>query len=226
MERVLDASRQETAQLLASLQRRANRTWTPMDPPPTTLSLEGAQPLVPGLHGNQSQQEVLQPLSAGPPAPCGSGLRCDCLSPQVCTSVGTSVGTSVRTDCLSPQVCTSVGTSVGTSVRTDCLSPQVGTSVGTSVRTDCLSPPGVHYRKSCASSGACLISSSGYQQFCTGRLHSVCISCCSQPLCNGPRRRRSQPSASSGPAPRLWSPAPFCWLLPLLLLLMLGEGLV
>ncbi|CAL8390592.1 unnamed protein product [Boreogadus saida] len=89
MERVLEASRQEAAQLLASLQRRANRTWTPMFPPPP--SLEGAQPLVPGLHGNQ---------------------------------------------------------------------------------------------------------------------------------------RRSQPSASSGPAPRLWSPAPLCRLLPLLLLLMLGEGLV
>ncbi|CAL8285072.1 unnamed protein product [Gadus morhua 'NCC'] len=43
MERVLQASRQEPAQLLASLQRRANRTWTPMDPPP---SLEGAQRLV------------------------------------------------------------------------------------------------------------------------------------------------------------------------------------
>ncbi|CAL8407111.1 unnamed protein product [Arctogadus glacialis] len=102
----------------------------------------------------------------------------------------------------------------------------IWTMVGTSVRTDCLSPPGVHYRKSCASSGACLISSSGYQQFCTGRLHLVCISCCSQPLCNGPRRRRSQPSASSGPTPRLWSPTPFFRLLPLLLLLMLGEGLV
>lgn len=54
---------------------------------------------------------------------------------------------------------------------------------------------GVHYRKSCASSGACLIASSGYQQFCTGRLNSVCISCCNAPLCNGPRRRRPIPSA-------------------------------
>lgn len=54
---------------------------------------------------------------------------------------------------------------------------------------------GIHYRKSCASSGACLIASSGYQQFCTGRLNSVCIYCCNTPLCNGPRRRRPIPSA-------------------------------
>ncbi|XP_025759393.1 ly6/PLAUR domain-containing protein 1 isoform X2 [Oreochromis niloticus] len=56
---------------------------------------------------------------------------------------------------------------------------------------------GVHYRKSCASSGACLIASSGYQQFCTGKLNSVCISCCNTPLCNGPRqKKRPQPSAA------------------------------
>ncbi|CAL8407033.1 unnamed protein product [Arctogadus glacialis] len=113
----------------------------------------------------------------------------------------------------------------------DCSLPDYVVNCTVNVQDTCqqevlVTPDGVHYRKSCASSGACLISSSGYQQFCTGRLHSVCISCCSQPLCNGPRRRRSQPSASSGPAPRLWSPAPLCRLLPLLLLLMLGEGLV
>nr|XP_033471304.1 ly6/PLAUR domain-containing protein 1-like [Epinephelus lanceolatus] len=56
---------------------------------------------------------------------------------------------------------------------------------------------GIHYRKSCASSGACLIASSGYQQFCTGRLNSVCISCCNTPLCNGPRRKRPVPSAAA-----------------------------
>lgn len=55
----------------------------------------------------------------------------------------------------------------------------------------------MHYRKSCASSGACLIASSGYQQFCTGKLNSVCISCCNTPLCNGPRqKKRPQPSAA------------------------------
>uniref|UniRef100_A0A8C5DP57 Ly6/PLAUR domain-containing protein 1-like n=2 Tax=Gouania willdenowi TaxID=441366 RepID=A0A8C5DP57_GOUWI len=56
---------------------------------------------------------------------------------------------------------------------------------------------GIHYRKSCASSGACLISSSGYQQFCTGRLNSVCISCCNTPLCNGQIKRR--PGHSQAP---------------------------
>lgn len=49
---------------------------------------------------------------------------------------------------------------------------------------------GIHYRKSCASSGACLIASSGYQQFCTGKVNSVCITCCNTPLCNGPRHKR------------------------------------
>uniref|UniRef100_A0A3Q2P5Q5 LY6/PLAUR domain containing 1 n=1 Tax=Fundulus heteroclitus TaxID=8078 RepID=A0A3Q2P5Q5_FUNHE len=56
---------------------------------------------------------------------------------------------------------------------------------------------GIHYRKSCASSGACLIASSGYQQFCTGRLNSVCITCCNTPLCNGPKRKRPVPSAAT-----------------------------
>ncbi|XP_056444446.1 ly6/PLAUR domain-containing protein 1-like [Gadus chalcogrammus] len=84
----------------------------------------------------------------------------------------------------------------------DCSLPDYVVNCTVNVQDTCqqevlVTPDGVHYRKSCASSGACLISSSGYQQFCTGRLHSVCISCCSQPLCNGPRRRRSQPSASS-----------------------------
>ncbi|MEQ2278549.1 hypothetical protein AMECASPLE_000105, partial [Ameca splendens] len=55
----------------------------------------------------------------------------------------------------------------------------------------------IHYRKSCASSGACLIASSGYQQFCTGRLNSVCITCCNTPLCNGLKRKRPVPSAAT-----------------------------
>ncbi|XP_062302976.1 ly6/PLAUR domain-containing protein 1-like isoform X1 [Osmerus eperlanus] len=60
----------------------------------------------------------------------------------------------------------------------------------------------IHYRQSCASSAACLISSSGYQQFCTGKLHSVCITCCSTPLCNGPRLKK-RPYPSAAPAPLL-----------------------
>ncbi|KAJ8415222.1 hypothetical protein AAFF_G00009200 [Aldrovandia affinis] len=76
-----------------------------------------------------------------------------------------------------------------------------------------LANQGVHYRKSCASSGACLIASSGYQQFCTGKLHSVCISCCNTPLCNGPRQKRPTPSAVPPPMPY----TPLCLLLLLLL---------
>ncbi|CAL8390569.1 unnamed protein product [Boreogadus saida] len=56
MERVLEASRQEAAQLLASLQRRANRTWTPMPPPSGGRSASGPW--------SPCQQEVLQPLCA------------------------------------------------------------------------------------------------------------------------------------------------------------------
>lgn len=72
----------------------------------------------------------------------------------------------------------------------------VATSVSISTLTLCFHA-GIHYRKSCASSGACLIASSGYQQFCTGRLNSVCIYCCNTPLCNGPRRRRPISSAAA-----------------------------
>uniref|UniRef100_A0A8C1S2C4 Uncharacterized protein n=1 Tax=Cyprinus carpio TaxID=7962 RepID=A0A8C1S2C4_CYPCA len=60
---------------------------------------------------------------------------------------------------------------------------------------------GIHYRKSCASSGACLIASSGYQQFCTGKLNSVCITCCNTALCNGPRhKRRAASHACAAPS--------------------------
>ncbi|XP_048123330.1 ly6/PLAUR domain-containing protein 1-like [Alosa alosa] len=68
--------------------------------------------------------------------------------------------------------------------------------------------PGIHYRKSCASSGACLIASSGYQQFCTGELNSVCITCCDTPLCNGPKLKK-RPVLSAAPSPP--------WARPLLL---------
>lgn len=55
---------------------------------------------------------------------------------------------------------------------------------------------GVMYRKSCASSAACLIASAGYQSFCSpGKLNSVCISCCNTPLCNGPRPKKRSSSA-------------------------------
>nr|KAF6337022.1 LY6/PLAUR domain containing 1 [Myotis myotis] len=57
---------------------------------------------------------------------------------------------------------------------------------------------GIMYRKSCASSAACLIASAGYQSFCSpGKLNSVCISCCNTPLCNGPRPKKRSSSAST-----------------------------
>ncbi|XP_034463750.1 ly6/PLAUR domain-containing protein 1-like [Hippoglossus hippoglossus] len=84
----------------------------------------------------------------------------------------------------------------------DCSTPEFIVNCTVNVQDMCqkevlVKPDGIHYRKSCASSGACLIASSGYQQFCTGRLNSVCISCCNTPLCNGPKRKRPVPSAAA-----------------------------
>ncbi|CAM4462187.1 unnamed protein product [Leuciscus chuanchicus] len=101
----------------------------------------------------------------------------------------------------------------------DCSAPDFIVNCTVNVQDMCqkevlVMEDGVHYRKSCASSGACLIASSGYQQFCTGKLNSVCISCCNTPLCNGPRhRRRALSCACALPAP---APALLAALLPLL----------
>ncbi|XP_029107126.1 ly6/PLAUR domain-containing protein 1-like isoform X2 [Scleropages formosus] len=88
----------------------------------------------------------------------------------------------------------------------DCSSPEFIVNCTVNVQDMCqkevlVKEDGIHYRKSCASSGACLIASSGYQQFCTGKLHSVCISCCNTPLCNGPRQKK-RPVPSTAPAAR------------------------
>ncbi|XP_030636101.1 ly6/PLAUR domain-containing protein 1 [Chanos chanos] len=98
----------------------------------------------------------------------------------------------------------------------DCSSPEFIVNCTVNVQDMCqkevlVMEDGIHYRKSCASSGACLIASSGYQQFCTGKLNSVCITCCNTPLCNGPRQRR-RPLLSAAPSDRqhlfFLSPAP------------------
>ncbi|XP_022616762.1 ly6/PLAUR domain-containing protein 1-like [Seriola dumerili] len=102
----------------------------------------------------------------------------------------------------------------------DCSTPEYIVNCTVNVQDMCqkevlVKPDGIHYRKSCASSGACLIASSGYQQFCTGRLNSVCISCCNTPLCNGPKRKRPVPSAATA---NLQTDGPLRFLLTFLLL--------
>ncbi|KAG8432198.1 hypothetical protein GDO86_016732, partial [Hymenochirus boettgeri] len=73
----------------------------------------------------------------------------------------------------------------------------------------------IMFRKSCASSGACLIASAGYQSFCTpGKGNSVCISCCNTPLCNGPRTKKKGSSAGSLQGG--------IWTVPLFLIVALG----
>ncbi|XP_062866685.1 ly6/PLAUR domain-containing protein 1-like [Trichomycterus rosablanca] len=93
----------------------------------------------------------------------------------------------------------------------DCSSPEFIVNCTVNVQDMCqkevlIKEDGIHYRKSCASSGACLIASSGYQQFCTGKLNSVCITCCNTPLCNGPRNRRRPSSSSARLGPPLVAP--------------------
>uniref|UniRef100_A0AAY5K295 LY6/PLAUR domain containing 1 n=2 Tax=Esox lucius TaxID=8010 RepID=A0AAY5K295_ESOLU len=96
-------------------------------------------------------------------------------------------------------------------IHNECSTPEFIVNCTVNVQDMCqkevlVKEDGVHYRKSCASSGACLIASSGYQQFCTGKLNSVCISCCNTPLCNGPSQKKQSsrnrvPSAASSQSP-------------------------
>ncbi|XP_053109345.1 ly6/PLAUR domain-containing protein 1 isoform X1 [Hemicordylus capensis] len=81
-------------------------------------------------------------------------------------------------------------------LNNDCSSPEFIVNCTVNVQDMCQKEVmeksiGTLYRKSCASSAACLTTSSGYQAFCTpGKINSICITCCSTPLCNGPRPKK------------------------------------
>ncbi|XP_069080781.1 ly6/PLAUR domain-containing protein 1 [Pleurodeles waltl] len=81
-------------------------------------------------------------------------------------------------------------------LNNDCSSPEFIVNCTVNVQDMCQkevieNSQGIMYRKSCASSAACLIASAGYQSFCTpGKMNSVCISCCHTSLCNGPRLKK------------------------------------
>ncbi|KAM9670147.1 ly6/PLAUR domain-containing protein 1 [Dama dama] len=95
-------------------------------------------------------------------------------------------------------------------LNNDCSSPEFIVNCTVNVQDMCQKEvmeqsAGIMYRKSCASSAACLIASAGYQSFCSpGKLNSVCISCCNTPLCNGPQPKKRSSSAS---ALRPWLPS-------------------
>ncbi|KAG9471394.1 hypothetical protein GDO78_014956, partial [Eleutherodactylus coqui] len=87
--------------------------------------------------------------------------------------------------------------------KDDCSSPEFIVNCTVNVQDTCQKEvmeksDGILYRKSCASSAACLIASAGYQSFCTpGKVNSVCISCCDTSLCNGPRTKKNRNSAAA-----------------------------
>ncbi|XP_038608359.1 ly6/PLAUR domain-containing protein 1 [Tachyglossus aculeatus] len=92
-------------------------------------------------------------------------------------------------------------------LNNDCSTPDFIVNCTVNVQNMCQKEimeqsSGTLYRKACASSAACLIASAGYQSFCSpGKVNSVCISCCSTPLCNGPRTRRLPANAGARARP-------------------------
>ncbi|XP_047578486.1 ly6/PLAUR domain-containing protein 1 isoform X1 [Lutra lutra] len=105
----------------------------------------------------------------------------------------------LNNDCSSPEFIVNCTVNVQDMCQKEVMEQSAGAKHSIVWMGPCVftSPPGgVMYRKSCASSAACLIASAGYQSFCSpGKLNSVCISCCNTPLCNGPRPKKRSSSA-------------------------------
>uniref|UniRef100_UPI00398E857E ly6/PLAUR domain-containing protein 1-like n=1 Tax=Pristiophorus japonicus TaxID=55135 RepID=UPI00398E857E len=97
-------------------------------------------------------------------------------------------------------------------LNNDCSQPQSIVNCTVNIQDACqkeviVRSDGTFFRKACASFSTCLLTSAGYQAFCTPtKVGSICISCCNTPLCNGPRAARKQNSTSSSAIsfPHLW----------------------
>ncbi|XP_044792150.1 ly6/PLAUR domain-containing protein 1 isoform X2 [Bubalus kerabau] len=132
-------------------------------------------------------------------------LNNDCSSPEFIVNCTVNVQDMCQKEVMEQSAGGFMLTHISQDCCSQCSSPRGGPLPTHAPAGDAQTLTGIMYRKSCASSAACLIASAGYQSFCSpGKLNSVCISCCNTPLCNGPRPKKR---SSSAMALRPWLPS-------------------